>query len=326
MLAPEVIRFCFCKPGDGTRLDQSLAQLLPQFSRARMQQWIREGRVHVDDVVLRPRDPVHGGETVVLEVPAIESTASQPQAIPLDIVYEDKDLLVINKAADIVVHPGAGNPDRTLLNALLHHAPALASLPRAGIVHRLDKETSGLMVVARNEAARLNLIDQLAQRTLTREYVAVVSGTLVAGGTVDAPIGRHARERTRMAVTTRGKPAVSHYRVVRRFRRHTLVRVQLESGRTHQIRVHMAHLGFPVFGDPVYGGRLRIPPDSDAEFIAVLRGFRRQALHAARLGLIHPRDGRPREWEAPVPEDMQALIDALEHDARAHGDNAVRSR
>jgi 23S rRNA pseudouridine1911/1915/1917 synthase len=324
--APDTISFCLCAQGGEMRLDQSLAQVLPQFSRARLQQWIREGRVRVDDSVLRPRDSVRGGETVLLQVPQAESGEWQAEAIPLDVVYEDEDLLVINKPADIVVHPGAGNPDGTLLNALLHHTPSLASLPRAGIVHRLDKETSGLMVVAKNEASRLNLIDQLSRRSLKREYLAVLAGVPVAGGTVDAAIGRHPRERTRMAISPRGKPAVSHFRVVRRFRQHALVRVQLESGRTHQIRVHMAHIGFPVFGDPVYGGRLRIPRDSDETLIAVLRGFRRQALHAARLGLIHPRTGQEMEWEASVPADMQNLIDQLERDQRDHADTSAGGR
>jgi 23S rRNA pseudouridine1911/1915/1917 synthase len=320
---PEIISFCPCAQPEETRLDQFLAQVLPQFSRARIQQWIREGRVRVDDAVPRPRDSVRGGETVLLEIPEAESREWGAEAIPLDVIYEDEDLLVINKPADIVVHPGAGNPDGTLLNALLHHAPELARLPRAGIVHRLDKETSGLMVVAKNEAARLNLIEQLSQRSLRREYLAVLTGVPVAGGTVDAPIGRHPRERTRMAVTARGKPAVSHYRIVRRFRQHALVRVRLESGRTHQIRVHMAHQGFPVFGDPVYGGRLRIPPDSDPVLIEVLRSFRRQALHAARLGLIHPRTGEAMEWEVPAPADMQNLIDHLARDSRAHGESTA---
>jgi 23S rRNA pseudouridine1911/1915/1917 synthase len=214
------------------------------------------------------------------------------------------------------VHPGAGNPEGTLLNALLHHVPDLARLPRAGIVHRLDKETSGLLVVAKTESARLDLIRQLKERRLTREYLALVQGRVIAGGRVDAPIGRHANLRTRMAVTDRGKPAVSHYRVERKFRVHTLLRVKLESGRTHQIRVHMAHLKHPLVGDPVYGGRLQLPKGASAEVISALRGFRRQALHATKLGLVHPASRRPMSWESPLPEDMRALLAALEKDAK----------
>lgn len=316
----ERIDFCFCDQPEAMRLDQCLAQVLPHVSRARIQQWIREGRVRVNEATPRPRDPVHGGETVAVDVPPAESGEWPAQEIPLEICFEDQDLLVINKPPDIVVHPGAGNPDRTLLNALLHHSPELAVLPRAGIVHRLDKETSGLMVVARNEAARLDLIEQLSQRSLKREYLAVVTGRLISGGTVEEPIGRNPRDRTRMAVVPGGKPAITHYRIERRFRRHTLVRVRLETGRTHQIRVHMAYVGFPVFGDPVYGGRLRIPPDSSPEFAETLRGFHRQALHATRLGLIHPRTGQEMEWEAVPPNDMRQLIEALDEDVRAHPD------
>jgi 23S rRNA pseudouridine1911/1915/1917 synthase len=316
--SPERIDFCLCHPVEPLRLDQCLAQLLPGVSRARIQQWIREGRVSVNGAAPRPRDPVQGGEAVAIEVPAAEAGGWQAQEIPLDVQFEDQDLLVVNKPPDIVVHPGAGNPDRTLLNALLHHAPEVATLPRAGIVHRLDKETSGLMVVAKNEATRLDLIEQLSRRSLKREYLAVVNGRVISGGTVEEPIGRSPRDRTRMAVVAGGKPAITHYRVERRFRQHTMVRVRLETGRTHQIRVHMAYIGFPVFGDPVYGGRLRIPPDSTGEFAEVLRGFRRQALHATRLGLLHPRTGQEMEWEAEPPEDMQRLIRALEEDLRLH--------
>jgi 23S rRNA pseudouridine1911/1915/1917 synthase len=257
---------------------------------------------------------------VVVDVPPAESGGWPAQEIPLEICFEDQDLLVINKPPGIVVHPGAGNPDRTLLNALLHHSPELAALPRAGIVHRLDKETSGLMVVARNEAARLDLIEQLSQRSLKREYLAVVTGRLISGGTVEEPIGRNSRDRTRMAVVPGGRPAITHFRIERRFRRHTLIRVRLETGRTHQIRVHMAYVGFPVFGDPVYGGRLRIPPDSSHHFAETLRGFHRQALHATRLGLIHPRTAQEMEWEAGPPDDMRQLIEVLEEDVHARPD------
>jgi len=300
----------------GLRLDQALARLLPQYSRARIQQWIEEGRVRVEGRRPRQRDKLRGGERIEIRVSREPAGEWQPQAIPLTIVYEDAEILVIDKPAGLVVHPGAGNPEGTLLNALLHHVPELALLPRAGIVHRLDKETSGLLVVARTERARLDLIRQLKARSLSREYLALVQGSVIAGGTVDAPIGRHASLRTRMAVIGRGKPAVSHYRVERKFRAHTLLRVKLESGRTHQIRVHMAHLKHPLVGDPVYSGRPQLPKGASAELAAVLRGFKRQALHATRLGLVHPATGKSMTWESPMPEDMQALLAVLEKDAK----------
>lgn len=302
----------------GRRMDQVLAELLDGYSRAQVQRFLRDGQARVDGASVRPRDKVRGGEAVTVHVPPAVERPWQAETIPLAVVYEDADLLVINKPPGLVVHPGAGNPGGTLLNALLHHAPELNTLARAGIVHRLDKETSGLMVVARNDATRLDLTEQLSARSLQREYLAVVTGVLVAGGTVDAPIGRHRADRTRMAVVHGGRAAVTHYRVETRYRAHTLIRVRLESGRTHQIRVHMAHQRHPVFGDPVYGGRLQIPPDSPAEFIEMLRGFRRQALHATRLGLVHPRSGEHCVWQAPPPDDMQALMDALAADVAAH--------
>ena len=301
----------------GRRLDQALTELLTGRSRAQVQKWIREGRARVDGRPLRPRDKVAGGERVTVSVPAPEPAAWRAEQIALDVVHEDAEILVINKPPGLVVHPGAGNPEGTLLNALLGRAPELARLPRAGIVHRLDKETSGLMVVARTERARLDLIEQLRARSVSREYLAIVCGRLVAGGTVEAPIGRHRSQRTRMAVTGGGKPAVTHYRVEERYRAHTLLRVRLESGRTHQIRVHMAHLKHPVIGDPVYGGRLKLPPGADATLIEALRGFRRQALHAAELGLKHPASGEAMHFRAPPPPDLAALMDLLRADARA---------
>jgi 23S rRNA pseudouridine1911/1915/1917 synthase len=300
----------------GQRLDQALARLLPQFSRARLQQWIAEKRVSVNGQQPRGRDKVRGGELVEIRVPETPAGDWAAQAIPLTVVYEDDDILVIDKPAGLVVHPGAGNPQGTLLNALLHHVPSLNRLPRAGIVHRLDKETSGLLVVAKNEPARLDLIRQLKERSLSREYLALVQGIVIAGGTVDAPIGRHAQARTRMAVSGRGRPAVSHYRIERKFRAHTLLRVSLESGRTHQIRVHMAHLKHPLVGDPVYGGRLHLPKGAGPGLIEALQGFRRQALHATRLGLVHPASGKPMAWESPLPEDMRELMAALDRDSK----------
>ena len=303
----------------GLRLDQALARLLPQHSRASLQLWVRAARVQVDGRIPRVSEKVRGGEHVQILIPNAPAGDWAAEAIPLDIVHEDDDLLVINKPAGLVVHPGAGNPEGTMLNALLHYAPMLNKLARAGIVHRLDKETSGLLVVAKTETARLDLIEQLKARTLKREYLALVQGLLVAGGTVNAPIGRHTQVRTRMAVNEGGRPAVSHYRVEKKYRAHTLLRVKLESGRTHQIRVHMAHLKHPLVGDPVYGGRLHLPRGASPAMIAALQGFKRQALHAARLGLVHPVSGKNVEWEAPMPEDMRALLKVLEKDAKGQG-------
>ena len=300
----------------GYRLDQALAELIPEYSRSRLQQWIRDGQVTMDDRVPRARERVHGGESVEIRAEITAAGTCLPEAIPLDVVYEDADLLVINKPPGLVVHPAAGNRDGTLQNALLHFDPGLASLPRAGIVHRLDKDTSGLMVVARNLTAHKRLVEALQARTVRREYLTVVNTVLTAGGRVDAPVGRHPVDRKRMAVVTGGKQAITHYRVVERYRAHTLVRVRLESGRTHQIRVHMAHIHCPVVGDPVYGGRLRRPRGAGERLKAVLQRFTRQALHAERLALSHPRDGRPMVWEAALPEDMQGLVEALRDDLK----------
>ncbi|GMR03573.1 MAG: 23S rRNA pseudouridine(1911/1915/1917) synthase RluD [Gammaproteobacteria bacterium] len=302
----------------GKRLDQALAALFPDITRSQLQQWIADGRVTLDDRVPRKRDKVAGGEAVEIRPPPPADPGWRAQAIPLEIVHEDEDLLVINKPPGLVVHPGAGNPEGTMLNALLHHAPPLAQLPRAGIVHRLDKNTSGLLVVAKTEHARQNLIEQLQAHTLTREYLAIVSGLMIAGGTVEAPIGRHHRDRTRMTVRTRGKPAVSHYRVKKKYRAHTLVQVTLESGRTHQIRVHLAHLKFPVVGDPVYGGRLKVPKGCSEHLQNTLRNFKRQALHAVKLALVHPTSGKKMQWAVSVPGDMGELMEALAEDAKAH--------
>jgi len=296
----------------GARLDQALAQVFPQYSRSRLTQWIREGKVMVDGQAMKPKEAVAGGERVRVladSMPAEATVAAEP--IPLDIVYEDEALLVINKPAGLVTHPAAGNWAGTLQNALLHHAPELAGVPRAGIVHRLDKETSGLLVVARTLTAHKSLVEQLQARSVSRQYLALVHGPVVAGGTVEGNIGRHPVDRKRMAVVEGGKPAVTHYRVEARFAHHTLLRVSLETGRTHQIRVHMAHIQHPIVGDPVYGGRSRVPAGASETLQAALRGFRRQALHATRLELEHPVTGEPIAWEAPLPEDMQALVDLL---------------
>ncbi|MCB1735654.1 MAG: 23S rRNA pseudouridine(1911/1915/1917) synthase RluD [Gammaproteobacteria bacterium] len=302
----------------GLRLDQVLVELFPGFSRSRLQTWLKDGAILIDGAPRKPRDKMRGGEQVILIEPAPEPDPMQAQPLPLNIVYEDDTLLVIDKPAGLVVHPAAGNHDGTLMNGLLHHAPELAGIPRAGIVHRLDKETSGLLVVARTLSAHKDLVDQLQARTVSREYLAVVNGHLVAGGTIDEPMDRHPVDRKRMAVRHNGREAITHYRVEERFRAHTALRVKLETGRTHQIRVHMAYLKHPLIGDPTYGGRLRIPPDSDADFVEVLRRFPRQALHALALGLIHPDTGEECRWESPIPDDIQALMQALRVDRDAH--------
>jgi len=304
----------------GLRFDRALAELVPDCSRARLQQWIRSGAATLDARVVRARDRVMGGERVVIDARLEEQTRDAAEPIELDLVYEDAALLVINKPAGLVVHPAAGNPHGTLLNALLHHDPALAALPRAGIVHRLDKGTSGLLVVARSLAAHKALVDALAAREVHRAYLAVVNGVLTAGGSVDAPVGRHPVDRKRMAVVSGGKPALTHYRVEARFRAHSLLRVQLETGRTHQIRVHLAHRHHPIVGDPVYGGRLRLPAGASAALVTALQGFRRQALHATRLALQHPLSGEPVSWEAPMPADMTQLVEVLRADAREQAD------
>lgn len=302
----------------GQRLDQALAAIFTEITRSRLQQWIEEGRVQLNDHAPRKRDKVKAGDRVEILVPPPAEAVWQAQAIPLYIVHEDADILVINKPPGLVVHPGAGNPEGTLLNALINHAPKLAALPRAGIVHRLDKDTSGLMVVAKTERARQNLIEQLQEHSVEREYLTIVNGVMVAGGTIEAPIGRHRTLRTRMAVSAHGKPAVSHYHVIKKYRTHTLVQVRLESGRTHQIRVHMAHLHYPVVGDPVYGGRLKIPAGASEHLKEILRGFRRQALHALKLSLTHPGTGKRVQWVTQVPEDMSNLMEALAQDSKAH--------
>jgi len=302
----------------GARLDQALASLFSDYSRSRLQAWTREGRVSVNGEQRRPRDKVAIDDRLQLRAVAEEQVACVPQDIPLRIVFEDEHLLVVNKPAGLVVHPAAGNPDGTLQNALLYHDPALIELPRAGIVHRLDKDTTGLMVIGRSQAAYKRLVESIAARTVKREYRALVIGSMPAGATIDMPIGRHPTQRTRMAVNPMGKPSVTHFRVLEHFRGHTLLKVILETGRTHQIRVHMAHLRHPVFGDQVYGGRLRLPGGASEELKQVLRGFRRQALHAKRLQLEHPVSGRPMRFECAIPADMRAVIDALAADANIH--------
>jgi 23S rRNA pseudouridine1911/1915/1917 synthase len=298
----------------GQRLDQALAALLPDYSRSRLKTWIESAEILVDGAARKPRDRLAGGEVVTVRATLPRETRAEPQARLLELAYEDRDVLVVMKPAGLVVHPGAGNPDQTLQNALLAFDPGLATLPRAGIVHRLDKDTSGLLIVARSVPAHTALVRMLGEREIHREYEAVCRGVMTAGGTVDAPIDRHPLERVKMAVRQGGREAVTHYRVIRRFRAHTHVRVQLETGRTHQIRVHLAHAGYPIVGDRVYGGRLAQPKGASEVLRTALRDFPRQALHAARLQLAHPVTGRPLECVAPLPADMRGLLEVLAAD------------
>lgn len=301
----------------GQRLDQALARLLPDYSRSRIKQWIEAGQVTVNGRIPRPRDTVSAGDAWLVRAEVEASVTLAPQEIPLDIIFEDDAVLVVNKPPGLVVHPGAGNPDATLQNALLHHAPALVNIPRAGIVHRLDKDTSGLLVVAKTLVSHTALVSALAARDVKREYEAVCAGVMTAGGTIDEPIGRHPVDRKRMSIRERGgREAVTHYRVRERFRAHTHVGVQLETGRTHQIRVHLAHIRHPIVGDPVYGRRLALPKQPLPELVEALQGFRRQALHARRLGFEHPETGQMMQFEAPLPSDMEALLAALARDAK----------
>ena len=304
----------------GRRFDAVLAELFPEFSRSRLAEWIRSGDALLDGRQARPRDPVRGGEQVRLVARTGIETEAVAQDIPLDVLYEDDAVFVIDKPAGLVVHPGAGNADGTLVNALLHRDPSLAALPRAGIVHRLDKDTSGVMVVARTLPAQAALVEQLSAREVHRQYLAVVVGALVSGGTADAPIDRHPRDRLRMAVREDGRDAITHFRLRERFRAHTALECRLETGRTHQIRVHMAHLKHPIVGDPLYGGSLKLPKGATDGLVAALRGFRRQALHAETLEFVHPVSGEAIRCTAPVPDDLQALLAALRVDAAAHAE------
>lgn len=296
----------------GLRLDQIAAKLFPEYSRSRLQAWVKSGELLVDGERKRTRDKLLSGAVLAVVAEVEDEGRWQPENIDLDIVYEDETLLVINKPAGLVVHPAAGHSSGTLLNALLNHCEQLGSVPRAGIVHRLDKDTTGLMVVAKNLAAHSSLVEQLQARTVSREYEAVATGVMTGGGTVEVAIGRHAQQRQKMAVVNGGgKEAITHYRLIERFANHSHIRVKLETGRTHQIRVHMAHLHYPLIGDTVYGGRQRLPKNASPELIEVLRGFSRQALHAQSLALIHPDSEALMQWQVPLPDDLVALLEAL---------------
>ena len=299
----------------GKRLDQALAKLLPEHSRARLQGWIRDGYVLIDKKLMRPRDKIQGGEQVEIQAEIEVQISASPENIPLQIVFEDEYLIIINKPAGLIVHPGAGNPQHTLMNALLHHDQKFEQVPRAGIVHRLDKGTSGLLVIARTPQSHTSLVKQLQTRDMHREYVTIVSGTMTAGGTIDQPIGRHPKHRTRMAIVKNGRTAITHYRIIRKYRHHTQLQVNLETGRTHQIRVHMTWHHHPIIGDPVYGTKKQLVKGMDSNLANIVTAFPRQALHARAIQLLHPHSDELMTWEAPIPEDITALIDSLELDA-----------
>ncbi|WP_299584272.1 23S rRNA pseudouridine(1911/1915/1917) synthase RluD [uncultured Microbulbifer sp.] len=299
----------------GRRLDQAAAELIPDYSRARLQSWIKGGQLTLNGATAKPKDKLFGGEQLSLRAELEVQGSWIAQPLDLEILYEDESLIVVNKPAGLVVHPAAGNPDGTLLNGLLHHCPSQEKIPRAGIVHRLDKDTSGLMVVAKTLPAQVHLVDQLKQRTVSRQYDALVQGYITKAGRVEAPIGRHRQNRLKMTVLDfGGKEAITHYQVRQRYRAQTLLRCKLETGRTHQIRVHMAHIRHPLVGDPLYGGRAKLPAEATGELIQALQSFPRQALHAAELALIHPSSGEKMHWCAPMPADMLALLDLLDRD------------
>jgi len=295
----------------GLRLDQALAELCSEYSRSRLKNWLNSGHILIDGESKRPRDKVIGGELIAINPVADTSLDIKAEAIKLDIIYEDASILVVNKPAGLVVHPAAGNWDGTLQNALLHHDADLEGLPRAGLVHRIDKETSGLLMVAKNLTAHKTLVDQLQAREFEREYLTVVRGYMTAGGTIDEPLARHPTDRKKYAVKMGGKEAMTHYRVAKRFAKHTLLKVKLETGRTHQIRVHMSHINHPIVGDQVYGGRYKPIAGASELLSETLRGFKRQALHAARLGVVHPETGENISWECDMPADMRHLVEVL---------------
>ncbi len=299
----------------GQRLDRALAKMFPDYSRSRLKSWLIAGAITVDGQSPRPRDPVLGGELVELNPVPEVSVSADPEPLSLDVVFEDESLIVINKPAGLVVHPGAGNPSGTLMNGLLHHAPSLEEVPRAGIIHRLDKNTSGLLLIAKTLPAHTALVRLLADRDISRHYLAVCNGVLTGGGTINASIARHPVDRTRMSIQENGKHAVTHYTVRERFAAHTYINVVLETGRTHQIRVHFAHRRHSLVGDPVYGGRLALPKGASEPLIAALRSFRRQALHATRLAFEHPKTGEPLSFEVPPPNDFLTLVDVFRADA-----------
>ncbi len=297
----------------GQRIDSALAMMLPDYSRSKITAWVKSGKALLNDKTFKPKEKVLGGEVIALTLVKEKTNAWLGEDIAIDVVYEDDDIIVVNKPVGLVTHPGAGNWTGTLANALLHYDPSLANLDRAGIVHRLDKNTSGLMVVARSELAQKNLVEQLQTHTVSREYSAIVYGHMISGGTVDAPIGRDPKDRIKQAVVEEGegKDAVTHYRVIDRFAHHTHVKCILETGRTHQIRVHMSFIEHPLIADPMYGGKIRFPKKADEQLKDALKKFNRQALHAKKLTLSHPITGEEMSWKAPLPQDLQELLQVL---------------
>lgn len=295
----------------GMRIDQALAKCFPDYSRSRLTQWLKAGHVQVNGFPLAPKSKVVGNESIVIQTALENDVDDLPENIALQIIYEDDALLIINKPAGLVVHPGAGNRQGTLLNALLHYLPQQQTIPRAGIIHRLDKDTTGIMVVAKSLAAHTALVASLALREIKREYLALVGEEILSGKTIRHPIGRHRTQRVKMTVTDAGKHACTHYRCAKKYKGFTLLQVQLETGRTHQIRVHLSHEGYPIVGDSLYGWRFKVPKQSSLELQEGIRGFNRQALHAFRLGLIHPIDKTAMQWEAPVPDDMKNLLNLM---------------
>ena len=295
----------------GARLDASLAEMLPDYSRSKITAWIKSGDALINGKIFKPKDKTSGDEIVFLTLNQKQSNDWIAEEIPLNVVYEDEDIIVINKQFGLVTHPGAGNWTGTLANALLYYDPTLSRLDRVGIVHRLDKNTSGLMVVARNEKSQKYLVEQLQNHSVDREYSAIVYGHMIAGGTVDEPIGRDSRDRVKQAVSQSGKEALTHYRAIDRFKSHTHVKAILETGRTHQIRVHLSYVGHSLIGDPMYGGRVRFPKKASEELKKALLNFKRQALHSKKLTLMHPISGEVMSWKAPLPDDMKELLSVL---------------
>ena len=295
----------------GLRLDVALSEMLPDYSRSKITAWIKSGDALIEQKTFRPKDKSNGMEVIELKISKSQNNDWSAEDIPLSIVYEDGDIIVVNKPAGLVTHPGAGNRNGTLANALLHYDSNLKLLDRAGIVHRLDKDTSGLLVVARNEKSQKNLVEQMQIHSVSREYSAIVYGHMVAGGTVDEPVSRDSRDRTKQAVSKSGKEAVTHYRVIDRYQNHTHIKAVLETGRTHQIRVHMSHIGYPLIGDPIYGGKVRFPKKASEELKVALKNFNRQALHAKKLSLTHPSSGSTLSWKVPIPDDMLTILEVL---------------
>ena len=307
----EILKIIIPERMTGQRFDVALSEMLPDYSRSKITAWIKSGEALINHKPFKPKDKVNGSEMVELTINQKQNNDWVGEDIPLNVVFEDEDMIVLNKAVGLVTHPGAGNWSGTLANALLHYEPKLATLDRAGIVHRLDKNTSGLMVVARNEKSQKNLVEQLQTHSVSREYSAIVYGHMVSGGTIDKPIGRDTKDRVKQTVSSNGKEAVTHYRVIDRYQNHTHVKVILETGRTHQIRVHLSHIGYPLIGDSMYGGKVRFPRKADAILKKALVNFKRQALHSRKLTLAHPISGKLVSWKAPLPEDMLVLLDVL---------------